>query len=148
MFLVLLTYSSYKPQKISPKFQGTVRQLLHKKIRDSYIHPQFVTDVMKPMSIEQYVPMSLGPLCYLMYLESWITVYKRCLVVNCSVSRLFLRLVLQLTSIWYQYYSSVWHLLIMLRSMNQVRTWTLSSVSLLQRSSSASSCIRRRQLSS
>jgi hypothetical protein len=31
---------SYKPQKISPKFEGTVRQLLHKKIRDSYLHPQ------------------------------------------------------------------------------------------------------------
>lgn len=43
---------SYKPQKISPKFQGTVRQLLHKKIRDSYIHPQFVSDVMRPMSID------------------------------------------------------------------------------------------------
>jgi ATP-binding cassette subfamily E protein 1 len=43
---------SYKPQKISPKFQGTVRELLHKKIRDSYIHPQFVSDVMRPMSME------------------------------------------------------------------------------------------------
>jgi ATP-binding cassette subfamily E protein 1 len=43
---------SYKPQKISPKFQGTVRQLLHKKIRDSYVHPQFVSDVMRPMSID------------------------------------------------------------------------------------------------
>ena len=31
---------SYKPQKISPKFQGTVRQLLHDKIRDAYTHPQ------------------------------------------------------------------------------------------------------------
>jgi ATP-binding cassette subfamily E protein 1 len=31
---------------------GTVRQLLHKKIRDAYVHPQFVSDVMKPMSIE------------------------------------------------------------------------------------------------
>ena len=31
---------SYKPQKISPKFQGTVRQLLHKRIRDQYVHPQ------------------------------------------------------------------------------------------------------------
>ena len=40
---------SYKPQKISPKFQGTVRQLLHKRIRESYIHPQFVSDVMKNM---------------------------------------------------------------------------------------------------
>jgi translation initiation factor RLI1 len=43
---------SYKPQKISPKFQGTVRQLLHKKIRDAYVHPQFVSDVMRPMSID------------------------------------------------------------------------------------------------
>lgn len=43
---------SYKPQKISPKFQGTVRQLLHKKIRDAYVHPQFVSDVMRPMSME------------------------------------------------------------------------------------------------
>ncbi len=43
---------SYKPQKISPKFQGTVRQLLHTKIRDSYVHPQFITDVMKPLHID------------------------------------------------------------------------------------------------
>lgn len=43
---------SYKPQKISPKFPGTVRQLLHNKIRDSYIHPQFISDVMKPLQIE------------------------------------------------------------------------------------------------
>lgn len=44
---------SYKPQKISPKFQFTVRHLLHQKIRDSYTHPQFVSDVMKPLLIEQ-----------------------------------------------------------------------------------------------
>merc|ERR1712070_636066 len=43
---------SYKPQKISPKFEGTVRMLLHKKIRDTSIHPQFVSDVMKPMLME------------------------------------------------------------------------------------------------
>ena len=29
-----------------------VRELLHKRIRDSYLHPQFNTDVMKPLSIE------------------------------------------------------------------------------------------------
>ena len=40
---------SYKPQKISPKSQGTVRQLLHEKIREAYIHPQFVADVMRPL---------------------------------------------------------------------------------------------------
>lgn len=43
---------SYKPQKISPKFQGTVRQLLHKKIKDTWTHPQFMTDVTKPLQIE------------------------------------------------------------------------------------------------
>lgn len=31
---------SYKPQTISPKSQGIVRQLLHDKIRDAYVHPQ------------------------------------------------------------------------------------------------------------
>lgn len=51
---------SYKPQKISPKSQGTVRQLLHEKIRDSYIHPQFVTDVMKPLQIEQLMDQEVG----------------------------------------------------------------------------------------
>ncbi|BFG23950.1 ABC transporter E family member 2 [Prunus yedoensis var. nudiflora] len=44
---------SYKPQKISPKFASTVRHLLHSKIRDSYTHPQFMSDVMKPLLIEQ-----------------------------------------------------------------------------------------------
>lgn len=44
---------SYKPQKISPKFPASVRHLLHQRIRDSYMHPQFVSDVMKPLLIEQ-----------------------------------------------------------------------------------------------
>lgn len=46
---------SYKPQKISPKFDGTVRQLLHKKIRDTWMHPQFMTDVTKPLQIENII---------------------------------------------------------------------------------------------
>uniref|UniRef100_A0A7S4NU22 Uncharacterized protein n=1 Tax=Guillardia theta TaxID=55529 RepID=A0A7S4NU22_GUITH len=46
---------SYKPQKISPKFEGTVRQLLHAKIRDSYVHPQFVTDVVKPLNMDNII---------------------------------------------------------------------------------------------
>jgi ATP-binding cassette subfamily E protein 1 len=43
---------SYKPQVISPTFEGTVRDLLYKKIRDAYLHPQFQSDVVKPMQIE------------------------------------------------------------------------------------------------
>lgn len=46
---------SYKPQKISPKFTGTVRQLLHKRIRDFYVHPQFVSDVMKPLDMDNII---------------------------------------------------------------------------------------------
>ncbi|MEW5298750.1 MAG: hypothetical protein WDW36_001835 [Sanguina aurantia] len=46
---------SYKPQKISPKFEGTVRLLLHKRIQGAYLHPQFITDVMKPLNIENVI---------------------------------------------------------------------------------------------
>eukprot|EP00892_Ulva_mutabilis_P012909 jgi/Ulvmu1/9991/UM059_0040.1 len=44
---------SYKPQKISPRFESTVRNLLHSKIRSSVLHPQFNTDVLKPLRIEE-----------------------------------------------------------------------------------------------
>lgn len=44
---------SYKPQKISPKSQGTVQQLLHEKIRESCIHQQFISDVIRPLQVEQ-----------------------------------------------------------------------------------------------
>merc|ERR1712037_566796 len=46
---------SYKPQKISPKFQGTVRELMHKRIRDAYVHSQFVSNVMKPLVMEKNI---------------------------------------------------------------------------------------------
>merc|ERR1712216_926521 len=46
---------SYKPQKISPKFQGSVRSLLMKKIRDAYAHAQFQSDVVKPLKIEDVI---------------------------------------------------------------------------------------------
>lgn len=43
---------SYKPQKIAPRFEGSVRNLLHQKLNNTWLHPQFMTDVTKPMSIE------------------------------------------------------------------------------------------------
>ncbi|KAJ0745687.1 putative ABC transporter, AAA+ ATPase domain, P-loop containing nucleoside triphosphate hydrolase [Helianthus annuus] len=66
---------SYKPQKISPKFPNSVRHLLHQKIRDSYIHPQFVSDVMKPLQIEQLMDQEVPADIYLIdepsaYLDS------------------------------------------------------------------------------
>ncbi|KAJ1850555.1 Fe-S cluster-binding ribosome biosynthesis protein, partial [Coemansia sp. RSA 2703] len=46
---------SYKPQKISPKFPGTVRMLMLKKIQHTFMNPQFQTDVVKPMNIEDII---------------------------------------------------------------------------------------------
>lgn len=53
---------SYKPQKISPKFQGTVRQLIMARIRDASVHPQFNTDVLKPLQIENIMDQEVGNL--------------------------------------------------------------------------------------
>jgi len=44
---------SYKPQKISPSSKCSVQVLLHERIRDSYIHPQFIADVMRPLEIQE-----------------------------------------------------------------------------------------------
>ncbi|KAL6207027.1 hypothetical protein ACLB2K_024272 [Fragaria x ananassa] len=46
---------SYKRQKISPKFTGTVRDWLHTEIHDSYTHPQFVSDVIKPLLLKEII---------------------------------------------------------------------------------------------
>ena len=46
---------SYKPQVISATFRGTVRMLLHTKISDVYMHPQFQTDVFKPLQIDAII---------------------------------------------------------------------------------------------
>lgn len=46
---------SLKPQTISPKFQGTVRMLLIKTIKAAFMHPQFQTDVLKPMNLEPII---------------------------------------------------------------------------------------------
>uniref|UniRef100_A0A915PQ26 Uncharacterized protein n=1 Tax=Setaria digitata TaxID=48799 RepID=A0A915PQ26_9BILA len=43
---------SYKPQKISPKSQCSVRHLLYEKIPDMVNHAQFKTDVLSPLMID------------------------------------------------------------------------------------------------
>lgn len=43
---------SYKPQKISPSFEGTVRGLLDTKVRAACVHPQFSSDVLKPLALD------------------------------------------------------------------------------------------------
>lgn len=42
---------SLKPQKIIPKFVGTVRELLHNKIRSAAANSQFISDIIKPLGI-------------------------------------------------------------------------------------------------
>jgi len=44
---------SYKRQDLIPKFKSTVRHLLHERIHKSYTDPQFISDVMKPLLIEE-----------------------------------------------------------------------------------------------
>jgi ATP-binding cassette subfamily E protein 1 len=50
---------SYKPQKIAPKFEGTVRQLLHEKIRAAYQFPAFISDVMKPLQMDDLMELTV-----------------------------------------------------------------------------------------
>jgi ATP-binding cassette, sub-family E, member 1 len=46
---------SMKPQTITPKFDGTVRQLFYKKIRAMFLSPQFQTDVVKPLKLDDFI---------------------------------------------------------------------------------------------
>uniref|UniRef100_A0A3B0NJZ5 RNAse L inhibitor protein, putative n=1 Tax=Theileria annulata TaxID=5874 RepID=A0A3B0NJZ5_THEAN len=50
---------SYKPQKLSVKFDGTLRQLFHSKIRESFLSPIFQADVVKPMQIDNILDQQL-----------------------------------------------------------------------------------------
>ena len=65
---------SYKPQTIAPKFEGTVKELLQTKIKDAYLHPTFISDVTRPMKlddiIDQEVQKLSGISCSLAYLNS------------------------------------------------------------------------------
>lgn len=42
---------SYKPQNIAPKFPGSVQELLFDKLKEVMTHQQFLTDVVKPLSV-------------------------------------------------------------------------------------------------
>eukprot|EP00386_Alphamonas_edax_P001179 GDKI01003437.1.p1 GENE.GDKI01003437.1~~GDKI01003437.1.p1 ORF type:complete len:638 (-),score=294.49 GDKI01003437.1:373-2286(-) len=53
---------SYKPQMIPSKYPGSVRHLLSSKIREAYCHPQFNTDVIKPLTIEQIIDQEVSVL--------------------------------------------------------------------------------------
>ncbi|EXJ77379.1 translation initiation factor RLI1 [Capronia epimyces CBS 606.96] len=46
---------SMKPQKITPRFTGTVRQLFFKRIKASFLSPQFQSDVVKPLKLDDFI---------------------------------------------------------------------------------------------
>lgn len=46
---------SYKPQTIAPKFEGTVRELLNTKVKDAWMTPNFVSEVTKPLNLENII---------------------------------------------------------------------------------------------
>eukprot|EP01069_Polyplicarium_translucidae_P002256 Polyplicarium_translucidae@DN1970_c0_g1_i1.p1 len=43
---------SYKPQSLEAKYKGTVRELFNARIREAFQYPQFQSDVVKPLQIE------------------------------------------------------------------------------------------------
>lgn len=53
---------SYKPQKLFGKTEQTVRDVFLEKIRDMYLHPQFQTDVVKPLRLDDIIDQ---PVCNL-----------------------------------------------------------------------------------
>ncbi len=53
---------SYKPQKISPKLDLSVRAMLHSKVKGALGHPSFVTEVLKPMNLEDLMDQPLQQL--------------------------------------------------------------------------------------
>lgn len=46
---------SYKPQTIAPKFEGTVRDLLHTKVNEAWLNPNFVSEVTKPLGLDNII---------------------------------------------------------------------------------------------
>lgn len=43
---------SYKPQTISPKFKGSVQELLYAKLKENWSSSIFKTEVLVPLDIE------------------------------------------------------------------------------------------------
>ncbi|KAF1984662.1 ABC transporter family protein [Aulographum hederae CBS 113979] len=51
-----------KPQTLTVKFQGTVRQLFFKKIKGQFLNQQFQTDVYRPLKMDDFVDSELSNL--------------------------------------------------------------------------------------
>jgi ATP-binding cassette subfamily E protein 1 len=73
---------SYKPQKIAPSFEGSVRSLLHKKVNTTFVLPQFQTDVCKPLMLDTIIDQEAR-----LSLSLSLSVLTQCLVGAASVWR-------------------------------------------------------------
>ena len=68
----MLTSTRYKPQTISPKFPGSVRELIQLKCGDAFRHPQFQADVVRPLNIEDLLDQPVTTLSGLLCLPSFV----------------------------------------------------------------------------
>lgn len=71
------------PSNIQIILQGTTRQLLHDRIRDAYVHPQFVADVMRPLKIDDIIDQEVNKF------YSLILPFLLALIVQCTPRPMF-----------------------------------------------------------
>ena len=53
---------SYKPQQYTPNWPGTVRTLFIERIKSLYMHPQFQTDVVRPLQLDALLDLDVATL--------------------------------------------------------------------------------------
>ncbi|KAI8950963.1 P-loop containing nucleoside triphosphate hydrolase protein [Xylaria longipes] len=79
---------SLKPQTITPKFEGTVRQLFFKRIKQAFLSPQFQTDVVKPLKLDDFIDQevkNLSGYCTFTIVERCFYADSKIIVVNYNV---------------------------------------------------------------
>ena len=127
---------SLKPQTISPKFPGTVRMLLLKQIKAAFMHPQFQSDVVKPMNIENIIDQEVKTL-------SGGELQRVAIVLALGKPNVSVYLIDEPSSCVF-FLECIWQ--VCARTERISASWTRSSALLQQRSSSVSSYTRRRRL--
>jgi ATP-binding cassette, sub-family E, member 1 len=53
---------SVKPQEINPKWEGTVKELLYDRVKDLWQHPKFVSDVCRPLKLDDLLDLNVTEL--------------------------------------------------------------------------------------
>ena len=127
---------SLKPQTISPKFPGTVRMLLLKQIKAAFMHAQFQSDVVKPMSIENILDQEVKTL-------SGGELQRVAIVLALGKPNVNVYLIDEPSSCVFEH---LWQFFFS-RELSEISvSWIPSSALSQQRSSNGSSCMRKRRL--